>query len=258
LTDPVPDPAASDELPPPPDAPREVTAAVRRRAWAERRVRVWWLLAIVLAVIATYYAVSRLYLWNQERRLITRGQKVQAEVLSWERGGEAPKNKVLPPDVNVYLAFTHDGQEHRVFGPLGGRREQILTRTFVPLYVDPADPTRWTGRTQPADLGREMLAALMLVPFVPVLFLVAVARRRRVLRTFRDGDAVPAEVVAVGHSAAAPGSRMVSCVAHTDQADGRVIKVLLPARTAPRKGDFLWLIMPPNRPEDAVPAALFE
>ena len=85
----------------PPDAPRELTAAARKGAWLEKHVRVWWVCGLVLLGITLYYAVSRLYSWNVERRLITQGKSVQAEVMHWERGGEAPKNKVLPPDANV-------------------------------------------------------------------------------------------------------------------------------------------------------------
>jgi hypothetical protein len=78
-----------------------------------------------------------------------------------------------------------------------------------------------------------------------------------VLRTYRDGEAIAATVVGVGHSAAAPGSRLVRCALHT-AGENRVIKTLLPTRKTPPAGQSLWLIAPANRPQQAVPAALFE
>jgi hypothetical protein len=37
-----------------------------------------------------------------------------------------------------------------------------------------------------------------------------------------------------------------------------VVKTLLPAGKSPAVGQGLWLILPPGRPQDAIPAALFE
>jgi hypothetical protein len=254
--------ALSESLPdhhpaPPPEAPRELTPAVRKGAWRERRVRVWWLLGVALLAICVYYAVSRLYFWNVERRLITQGVALQAQVRGWD-GGEAPKGKVLAPDSSVELSYTYQGKEHRVFGGLAGRKEQIITRTNVPIFIDPAEPERWTGRTEPGSLAHEMLAAMLLAPGVIVLFALALWQRRRVLRTWHQGQTVLAEVVKVGHSAAAPASRLLSCALHNDRGDARVVKTLLPASKAPTVGDSLWLIFPPGRPQDAIPAALFE
>lgn len=243
---------------PPPEAPRELTPAARRGAWFEKHVRVWWVLGVVLLGITAYYALSRLYFWNLERRLITQGVPIQAEVMGWELGGEAPKNKLLAPDASVSLAYKYQGKDYRVFGGLAGRKEQILTRQPVPIFIDPTNPERWTGRTEPGNLGHEMLGAMLLAPGVVILFALAVWRRKRVLRTYREGETVLAEVVKVGHSAGAPASRLLSCAVHTDDGDARVVKTLLPARKAPTVGEGLWLIFPPGRPQDAIPAALFE
>jgi hypothetical protein len=177
--------------------------------------------------------------------------------MGWEVGGDAPKNKVLAPDAGVDLQYTVDGKTYRPHGALAGRKEQIYTRTFVPIFVDPADPTRWTGRTAPGSLAQELLSAMILVPFIVVLFAMALWSRRRVLRIYRDGEAVLAEVVGLGHSAAAPLSRLVRLAVHGG-GDARVIKAILPAHKAPAAGEPLWLITPPGRPEDGIPAVLFE
>jgi hypothetical protein len=213
--------------------------------------------AVAMAVIASYYAVSRYYLWSVERRLITTGQRVQAEVMGYEPLVDALPNRLVQPDGQVDVRYTHAGQTYRVHGALAGRKEPILTRTKIQVIIDPAEPTRWTARLEPTPLQHELLPAMLLTPFVVVPLLVALVNRRRVLRIYRDGEALLARVVGTGHSAAAPGSRLIRCAPHTG-GDGRVIKTALPTRKTPPVGQNLWLIAPPNRPQQAVPAALFE
>jgi hypothetical protein len=232
---------------------------VKRRAWAERRVRGWWLLAAAMLAICIYYAVSRTYTWSAERRLITTGQRVEAEVMGWEPGVDAPRSArtMFAPDTQVDIQFTVRGQTYRPHGALAGRKTPIVSHSIVPIIVDPANPTRWTARLEPASLAQELLPALLLLPFVVVPFVVALVSRARVLRIYRDGEAIAATVVGVGHSAAAPGSRLVRCALHT-AGENRVIKTLLPTQKTPPIGQSLWLIAPANHPQQAVPAALFE
>jgi hypothetical protein len=254
------DPAAAhaDHLPPaPPNAPRELTPAVRRRSWTERHVRIWSLLAFAMTAIAAYYAISRYYFWSQETRLIEHGEMIQAEIMGWAPGMDAPRLKVVSATDPVDIQYTYKGQTYRSFSVLGGRAEQIVTRTTVPIFIDPANPARWTARIQPASLIHEMLSAMLLVPFAVVLFALALIRRRQVLTIYRDGEVVLAEVVGLHHSAAAPFSRLLRCAVHVGQ-HVRVIKILLPAHKAPDTGQPLWLIAPPNRADQAIPAALFE
>ena len=66
-----------------------------------------------------------------------------------------------------------------------------------------------------------------------------------------------AEVVGVGHSAAAPLQRMVRCAVHVGN-DVRLARVLLPPDQSPPVGHPIWLIVPPGRPQFGIPAALFE
>src|SRR5688500_17385665 len=83
------DHAAQSDAPPhdvppaPPPAPREVTPAVKRRAWRDRHVRVWWMLGLALLGITLYYAGSRTWWWWQEKRLIETGVRVEGEVKGW-------------------------------------------------------------------------------------------------------------------------------------------------------------------------------
>lgn len=243
--------------PQPSPAPRELTETVRRRAWGENHVKLWWLLGLAMFVIATYYAVSRVYTWSKERQLITQGERVEAKVVNWEPSGIAPKNKIVTPETPVSLVYSYKGETYRVFGVMAGRKEPILTDHLYPLYIAKDEPTRWTARTQPGPLEHELISATLLIPFVIVLVVMALWSRRRVLRTYRDGQATLAEVVGVGHTAIAPRSRTIRCAVHTGT-DERVIKVVLPGKRAPRVGESIWLLSLPANPHRPVPAALFE
>jgi hypothetical protein len=86
---------------------------------------------------------------------------------------------------------------------------------------------------------------------------MAFVARRGIVRTYRDGEAMLAEVVGVGHSAAAPLKRMVRCAVHVGD-DVRLARVLLPPEQSPPVGHPIWLIAPPGRPQFGIPAALFE
>jgi hypothetical protein len=210
-----------------------------------------------MAAIASYYALSRYYAWSRETGLIRHGEKIQAEIMGWAPGMDAPKLKVVNAQDPVDIQYSYKGHTYRDFGVLGGRTQQIVTRTMIPIFIDPANPGRWTARTQPATLIHEMLSAMILVPFAVVLFALALNRRRQVLAIYRNGEGVLAEVVGVNHSAAAPFSRFLRCAVHVGQ-QVRVIKILLPADKAPDVGQPLWLIAPPNRADRAIPAALFD
>src|SRR4051812_44131086 len=105
--------------------PRALTAKARRRAWAEPRVRFWWLLAIVLFGVALFFAITQYLEWSTERRLILNGTPVRARIDSAD-GIDLP-GKSLRPDSIVSLSFTLDGQKHQVSGYLTGQKEMILT-----------------------------------------------------------------------------------------------------------------------------------
>jgi hypothetical protein len=254
------DAAAHASLPPAPaSAPRELTRRVLRRGWLERHVRLWWMLALAVLGVAVYYAAVRTYGWYEEARLIKTGVAVQAEVMSWEKGesAKAPKDKVVNPEDPVQLRYEYQGQPYLPFGVLKGRKEKIYTRRMVPLFIDPANPARWTGRTEPGSLPQELVAVMLLLPGAVVLFALALVTRRGVLRTYREGEAVLGEVVAIGHTASAPFQRLVRCAVHWGS-DVRIARVLLPPAKTPPVGSPIWLICAPGRPQFAIPAALFE
>jgi hypothetical protein len=254
----------SEDAPQPPDAPaappappRELTPVVRRRAWRERHVRLWVVLGLALLVVAVYYGASRTWWWWQERRLIQNGLKVQAEIMGPYVGEDWPANKVLLPDAQVDIVYEVNGRKFRPHSALAGRKEQIKTRTLIPIYVDPKDPEQWTPRQEPPWLAGELLGTFLVGPAAVLLLMIALLKRRHVLKIYRDGEAVPAEVIGVGQTPSAPLSRLVRCAVNCEEG-ARVIKTIVPASSNLRPGDLIWLIVPPGKPEPAIPAALFE
>jgi hypothetical protein len=236
-----------------------LTRLVLRRSWQERHVRLWWVLAAAVLGVSVYYAVERTYAWYEEARLIKTGTRLDAEVIHWEKGGaHAPREKVVAADSPVVIEYEFNGQKYQQFGVLAGRKAQILTGHRYPVLIDPANPDRWTARTEPASLPHELVAVMLLLPLAVVLFALAGVSRRRVLKTYREGGAVLGEVVAVGHTAAAPFQRMVRCAVHAAGGEVRIARVLLPPAKVPPVGSPIWLIAPAGRPQFGLPAALFE
>ena len=246
-----------DAPPAPPPAPRRVTATIKRRAWRDRHVRVWWILGLALLGITLYYAGSRTWWWWQEKRLIETGVRIVGEVKGWYVGEDSPPGKVLQPETQVDLAYEVDGKKYRPHASLAGRTTQIRTGEKVPIYVDRNDPTHWTARTTPGWLLGQLFGALIIAPGVLILLLVAWLKRAQVVQIYRDGDAVLAEVVGVGQTPSAPFSRLIRCAREHGESV-HVVKTVLPSKHDLQPGDLLWLITPQGKPEPAIPAALFE
>src|SRR5205823_11674358 len=97
------------ELPPP---PRSLTARARRRSWAEAPVRIWALLAALLALVAAYILVTRVAGIWYDRWLILHGTPVQAKVDSANgihQGRVLDRREITTADL-IYK--TPDGAEH--------------------------------------------------------------------------------------------------------------------------------------------------
>lgn len=245
-----------NEPPAPPAAPRPVTAPVRRRAWSERQVHVWWSLGFLLLGIAVYYAIAGWWSWSIERQLITQGEVVDAEILTHELGGQYIRNRAIPKGSGADFRYTFRGETYRLRG--FENYEKLLTSgDKIPIRIDPQHPRRWTFRDKPGPLINELMVSILMTPFVLMLLMLAWWRRGQVLRVYRDGEAVMGEVVGVGHSAAAPFSRMVRCAVHVGN-DARIVKAILPRGRTPEVGQTIWLIAPAGRPGAGIPAALFE
>ena len=82
--------------------------------------------------------------------------------------------------------------------------------------------------------------------------------RRRLLRLWRDADAVLFSVVDTRHTALAPLSHTVRCVSAVGR-DPTIVTVFLPTRfPRPQPGELLWLIHRPGKPKSAIAASAYE
>jgi hypothetical protein len=226
-----------------PDPPRPLTPRVRRHSWTEPHARSWGLVASVVTLVTLYFLGAGYYAWWRDVKLIREGREVSAFIYAAE--GYPIPGRHRPPTAPVELHYEVDGRKYEVEGFLRGRTEPFVVQTYVPIHVDPDDPTRWTARTRPDAVWPEMLGGLILLPAVPILAAVAWFRRARVLRLWRDGRAVEAVVLESHQTALAPRSRFLRC-APADPSDSRVIGVYVPdraGRLAP--GDSLWLLTDP-------------
>jgi len=77
--------------------PRQITRKARRRSWAERQVRVWWLAAVALGVVGAYVTGRQVIQSARDRWLIREGMEVQAEVIGIEGIGIG---KLVGPEEN--------------------------------------------------------------------------------------------------------------------------------------------------------------
>lgn len=248
--------AASAGAPPPP--PRPVTPRARRRAWAEGSVRLWWMSAIVIGLIASYLAVTQLADALANRRLIEQGHLVEATVVELD---QTRSTMTRPMDRNfsreVVLQYTPPGGvEQEVRGRLDARPgETVQVGQTMKIRVDPANPRRWTDRSRAKAWLAEMTSVALLVPLVAALLVVALLRRAAILRVWREEPASEAVVVDTAHSAMAPRSRALRL---TIKGDTRVFSTLYPLRAGvPAVGETLWVVAPPGKPQKAVVAGLY-
>lgn len=251
-----PQPVPGDDIPAaPPPPPRPLTKQARRRALAEPHVRFWWLAGLALVAIALYLLIYAVVIWSREAYLIRNGQVVQAYITIAD-GDPYPHRKA--PESQVEMTFTVNGHEYDVVGVLEGRTEPVSAKEYVPIRVDPSDPQHWTYRTTPAPLRSQLIAPIVVAPFAIAALIVAAVLRRKVLRTWRQGEAAPYVISDRRHTAIAPRSHTIRCVA-ADGRDKRLVTVYVPLKkTEARPGDVLWLIHPSGKPTAAVPAIAFE
>ena len=238
----------------PPPAPREVTPVAARRAWHEPRVHFWWIVALGLLAAAAWIAVQQTIAWNRDAALIRSGTQVDAVVWLW---GARVTGRPIGPEDPATLEFEWNGQPQVLSGQRVVRELPTHSGEIISIYVDPQDPRRWTARAAPPPLGKLMMGAAALVAVAALLAVVSWFKRRGVLSTWRDGEARQAVVVETSQTALAPRSRLLRC-ALTDGADKRLISVYVAHRTATlQKGDRLWLIMPPGKPDKALAGVSF-
>lgn len=252
-----PRPAAIQLPPGPPPVPRALTPRVRRRSFADPRVRFWWAACAVLAAVALYFLVERMIAWGQELQIVRHGTQVTA-IIDKIGDSETGARANVSPENAVTMHYELDGTQYTVDGFLEGREEVIALKEEIPIRVDPNQPQHWTYRTDVPPLGYALLPTGLVLPFAIAAGVVSLILRARVLRIWTTGTSQPFIVEGIGQTALAPLSRSVRCRV-LESRDKRLVSVVIPRRVAnPKPGDILWLIHPQGKPATSLPAIVYE
>jgi hypothetical protein len=243
--------------------PRPLTSTALRRSWTEPRVRSWWLASLALLVIGIWFVTDQVMASRREADLIRNGVVVPAIISGVDNDSRVGKQS--PPGSIVSLKFEWKGADglpvtEYVSGALYSQNDTdyIVTGHSVELHVDPNDPTRWTNRTEPEPIARRLIAGAVIFPIALATALWAFLSRRRILRTWREGEAEAYSVVDTRHSALAPLSHSVRAVSVTGQ-DRRIISVFISGKhPRPQSGDVLWLVHPRGKPAASIAAIAYE
>lgn len=240
---------------PPPSPPRPITAGSRRRAWLDPQVRFWWLVAACIGLFSTGLFACGITEWHRENWLLQHGAAVEATVLTAD--GEVVKGKHRPPDGRVTGMYEWDGQRYSFSGILKNREDFIEVGSTILVHIDPSNPHSWTGVTAPAHIEEELLGAVMVLPAALAAFAVSLMIRSRLLRVWRDGQAIDAVLLESRPTAIAPRLRSLRCVP-ADGKNSRVVSVYAPSPLLHlNPGDHLWLLVTPSGSGRVVAASWF-
>lgn len=241
----------------PPDAPREIGPRAARRGWLEGRVRVWWMAGGVLLMIGMWLIAWQLIGVFEDRDLIRNGVLVTADIT---HANDSTRLAAHNPEDRAVYTFTFtmpDQREHTIHSRLPNQREALGPASTVELYVDPANLDRWTDRTE-INILRDAMLGFALLPIGGLLLGAAALQRKWVLSTWRTGVAQEALVVNRRNSPIAPMSQTLELTL-ADGQDRRVFTAVVPTRLGTLEpGDMLWVVAPPQRPQQAVVAALYQ
>jgi hypothetical protein len=241
--------------------PRPLTAHVRRRSWGEPCVRLWWIVAVVLAVVGAWYTVKPVRESARLGYLINNGLVVKAHVD--ELDGTSRDNYVIQPAIEAWteakLTFQMpDGTSHTVQGRISPEGDAIHPRMDITLRVDPHNLANWTNRTRQPSHWQDWLVAILLMPVAVVAVAIAWWRRRGILAAWQSAPAVLATVVGSRQSPTAPLSRLLQ-VRLVQGTDRRVFAVTVPSRgRVPAIGENLQVILPGGQPQGAFVASLYQ
>lgn len=224
--------------------PREITAAVSRRAWADPKVRLWWLIALVMLVIAAVLAAMSYLEWARLARAIRSGVTVPARIDG--AAGDPRVNRAVAATDEVGITYEHNGAKFQnVIGVLGSRNPPFRVGETITIHIDPNDPGNWTVRSTYPTLALAMIGPILVMPVALISMLIALAGRRAVLKTYVDGQPVDAIVSSNKQTPIAPGSRAIQC---SLTSGSRMMEVFVPGTLSHLKeGDAVQVLIPPGR-----------
>jgi hypothetical protein len=248
----------------PPAPPRALTGAGRWRSWAELRVRVWLIMAVMMLIITAGFGVMNTAGSLAEEWLIDHGLRIDATLI--EINGTRDKGEEFrrsDPLVGIVKFTPAGGEPLELQGFLyqqdpapGEAAEQLRVGQEIPIFIDPNDPTQWTDRLVPRKWTARYVATLMMAPLAVLLVLAAVWQRRGVLNQWRMESAKVASVHSWKATAIAPLSYRVAMALTGGEA--RIFEVLIPKRMGvPQVGDEWWVIVRRGRPRGSIVAAFY-
>jgi len=249
---------SSATIPPP---PRQLTPRAARRSWNERPVRVCFILFVLVAATTGFVAVASFVRASAARKLVQEGQPVTATLAVAEtstvQGRMFDRTRLVGQTVELDYKLKDGREFKRVEGRITTDTGGSLTIGGpIEIRVDPADPKRWTDRTQPRSWATELSSAIMLFPLAVLLFVLMLMARARVLSLWRNGRVAEAVVVDASQSSIAPLSRTLR-YALADGTDNRVFSTLCPADLVPAAGETITLIVAERNPGRAIVASLY-
>lgn len=224
----------------------------------EPRVRLWWLAALCVAVIAAILAIQTAIHVSNAGSLIRAGQQVQARLDKVDNVAREGFRVAASEQPKVEMTVTlPDGQTRQISGVLRHQKGLLEPGKTVMLRIDRADPSRWSDAMSPPPLMPELLPHMGLGVLAVVLAVVAILARRGVLSVWRNGELHPGLVVETAQSGLAPLSRVVRFTLR-DTRDRRVYSASVPLRLNPQPGQAFWIVSPPGNPQRGIVASLYQ
>jgi hypothetical protein len=251
MTDTVLDPAS----PTLPEPPRPVTARARRRAWAEPRVRLWWVIALTLLLAGIILGVSQFRRWRHDSWLMTL-PPVTAKITMTDK--EAIPHRPVRLGTLMEVEFPFGNGMQKAWLTLTGYTGEARTGEPIPVYVNPDDPTDLTVRNQPLSFWTAITGAIITASLAVLPLTAAVLAWLSVLRIWRTAEVRRARIVGRQQTPLAPRSRSVRCT--WEEGDRRIFDVYVPSRAPELAGDAgtLNVLAPQNGRGRALAVAWFE
>ena len=224
--------------------PRDITPAVRKRAWADPPVRFWWLIGGTLLVIALGLALGNYVEWAKLNRAISSGVVVNARIRGVE--GDPRVGRTVTSTSAVGIDYEYNGQKFvNIVGVLSGLTQQVRVGDDIRLHIDPNDPLNWTIRDEVPPLPLAMIGPILVLPVALLCGLISLVGRSKTLKTYQHGSLVDATVSTNKQTPLAPRSRAIRCSLTTGS---RMMEVFVPRPAAQlNEGDTVQVILPPGR-----------
>ncbi len=244
--------------------PRPLTAKARRRSWNERPVRVWLILALLIALATSYFAVRDIGAAMRDRRLVRDGLLVPAtiEVIDSYARPERVFSRESPHHLRVQYfggnstnaSSVGDALTAELEAPATSSADSIAVGQQINIRVDPKDATNVTLRTVPVSWLESLAVVIIFAIALSIVLAVTFWQRSRVLSVWQNGRPAVAVVVDFHHAGIAPRSRVLRFTIvgesedeaeNDDPADQRIFSALWPTAAGDlQAGDEIEILLP--------------